>query len=34
MGIDETSALSPEKYEGKRLLIYDYDKHGPCDAIQ
>jgi len=30
--VDETTALSPEKYREKRLLIYDFQKHGPVDA--
>ena len=29
---EETTSLSPETYIGKRLLVYDIQKHGPCDA--
>ena len=27
--VHETTTLDPEAYEGKRLLIYDFKKHGP-----
>ena len=30
--VKETTVLPPEKYKEKRLLIYDYQKHGPRDA--
>ena len=32
--VDETTALSPEKYRNKRLLVYDFQKHGPRKTIE
>lgn len=30
--VNETEALAPEKYKEKRLLIYDFQKHGPRES--
>ena len=32
--VHETSTLSPEKYQNKRLLIYDVQRHGPMEKNQ
>ena len=30
--VNKTTALANEKYKDKRLLIYDFQKHGPRES--